>query len=307
MMRDILKEKHMKKSILIIGFIAVLMLVMSPVMAVTGSPLTLIQKDSGWGNIAEGQTGTFTYDCDGFTFNSVNVAASTPYTLISYAEPYPGTGSKVLGTGASDANGDITISGTDGWESNLVANTYTAGEYAGQTGSKVWLVPTVDFNGVQLVAWNQANYLFEDNLISPSCEPSSGATTEVSGTIERTLSISTDTGAVAFNNFVVGDNEKDNIGAITVTSTFVPTWKVTASTSDGAGYMRIGSPYVSGLQLTNKLQEYNYQAAAWQDANGMTFTGTGTQSMSMSFKQNVLITDAPGAYGTVVTYTVSTP
>jgi hypothetical protein len=76
-----------------------------------------------------------------FDFDGKNLQPNTQYSLISYAEPYPGTGCVLLGTGTADANGKVDI---DGVMQPLVYNTYTSGEYAGQTGAKIWLVPSSD-------------------------------------------------------------------------------------------------------------------------------------------------------------------
>jgi hypothetical protein len=252
-------------------------------------------------------SGTFNYGCDGFQFTASGLAVDTEYVLISYKEPYPGTGLNVLGSEKSTGTGTISITGTAGWADNLVINTYgpaAEGDYKDQTGAKVWLVPASDISGGQFTVWNPSTYLFDRNLISPVCSGTGGAATTVSGSISKSLSISTDENAIAFGSFKVGQNRADS-GSIIVTSSFVPTWKVTAATSDNEGYMRIGSPFVTGTKLTEKLQQYNYKASAWQNANDLEYTGTGDYTMQKSFIQNVLVGDIAGVYGTVVTYTVA--
>jgi len=134
----------------------------------------------------------------------------------------------------------------------------------------------------------------------------SSSTLEATGTIVQTLSITAEKN-IAFGNFVVGDNRQDN-GNIVVTSAFVPTWRVTAATSDGYGYMRTGAGApVTGTYLTNQLKEYNYLAPTpdWKNVQGLTFSGSASTSMTETFLQNVLIGDAPGKYSTVVTYTIA--
>jgi hypothetical protein len=133
------------------------------------------------------------------------------------------------------------------------------------------------------------------------------ATVSVSGGITQTLAISTDTTSVGFGQFTVGDNRVDT-GTLTVTSEFIPHWTVTAATSDGYGYMRTGAGApATGTYLTSKLQEYNWIGAtpSWQDVQGLSFTGSASTSMTQTYKQNVIISDAPGNYSTVVTYTIA--
>lgn len=295
--------KHMKLSILLAG-IAIIAMIMAPV---SGATLNLVEKNPTTWEELDGNTGTFDYTCDGFTFTASGLDHSADYELISYAEPYPGVGSNILGSGRTDENGSIVITGSSEWASDLVINTYDAnaeGDYKNTTGAKVWLIKPADFDGAKFSVWNPAEYLFDQNLINPMCSVSEGSSTIVTGSISKTLTISTDTTALDFGAFGVGSNRKD-LGTIKVTSSFVPTWKVTGATSDGQGYMRIGSPFVTGTKLTNPLQQYNYKASAWQNANGLTYTGTGDYNMQMTFVQNVLVSDIPGEYGTTVTYTVS--
>jgi hypothetical protein len=98
-----------------------------------------------------------------FDFDGKNLQPNTQYSLISYAEPYPGTGCVLLGTGTADANGKVDI---DGVMQPLVYNTYTSGEYAGQTGAKIWLVPSSDVTcPAGFSAWNPTTYLFETKLL----------------------------------------------------------------------------------------------------------------------------------------------
>jgi len=137
--------------------------------------------------------------------------------------------------------------------------------------------------------------------------PSTSATLSATGSITQTLSLTNSAQSFDFGAFKEGVNEKDSVGTLTVTSAFIPSWKVTAAMSDGYGYMRTGSGGATGPYLANKLQEYNYNAAtpAWVDAHGLKFTGSSSTTMLESFQQTVLISDAPGSYSTVVTYTIA--
>lgn len=130
----------------------------------------------------------------------------------------------------------------------------------------------------------------------------------VNGSILQVLSIDSSIAELNFGDFTVGDNEEDNIGTLTITSEFIPSWTVTASMSDGYGHLRSGAGApVTGTYLTNKLEQYNYQNSTWLPVQGFSFSGSASTSMSESFRQNVLITDLPGSYSTVITYTVTVP
>jgi spore coat protein U-like protein len=126
---------------------------------------------------------------------------------------------------------------------------------------------------------------------------------QATGTVDQRLSISAEQN-IDFGPFKVGDNRVDN-GNIIVTSEFVPNWKVTAATTDGYGYMRIGGGGVGITALSSKLQQYNYKSSAWEPAHGLTFGGSASTTMQETFLQNVLISDTPGAYSTMITYTIS--
>lgn len=97
-----------------------------------------------------------------FTFRGT-VAPNTQYTLLSYKEPWPGTGSVVIASGTSSATGELYLAGL---LPKLVYNTYISGEYAGQTGAKIWLVLSSDFDTTSkaFTAWQPTQYLFETNL-----------------------------------------------------------------------------------------------------------------------------------------------
>jgi hypothetical protein len=178
--------------------------------------------------------------------------------------------------------------------------------------AKIWLVPTSDLTGNTFNTWNPTTYLFEENLIpvdTTVCAPtiSDNEGINVTGSITQTLSI-TSSADIAFNEFIEGTNTLTNVGTITITSAFVPHWEVVASTSDGEGFMRSGAGApVTGTPLKNELKQYNYLAGSpsWENANGLTFSGSSSKTMPESFSQLITVNDAPGSYSTVVTYTIS--
>jgi len=77
--------------------------------------------------------------------------ATTNYSLITYIDPWPGTGLQTIASGTSLSDGTLTLSGF--------------AMPAGYSG-KIWLVLTNDVSGDHMVGWNPAAYLFEANKVS---------------------------------------------------------------------------------------------------------------------------------------------
>jgi hypothetical protein len=106
-----------------------------------------------------------------FVFNGHRLTPGVNYSLISYAEPWPGTGSIVLGNGTATGQGNVHIRGN---AVQLVCNNYTGyttGDYRAGNGTKIWLVPASDIDAATgtFSAWNPDQYLFEKKLINTRC------------------------------------------------------------------------------------------------------------------------------------------
>jgi hypothetical protein len=145
--------------------------------------LVLIGKDSSdWSYAPENGFGILKYkdaednEIGEFGFKGYGLVAGEDYSLISYAEPWPGTGLVILGSDVADnlhGTGFVQISGSSG---SLVCNDYdvaspdTPQDYTG-TGSKIWLVPTDDLTSGAFNGWNPNSYLFETELINVGCTP----------------------------------------------------------------------------------------------------------------------------------------
>ena len=148
----------------------VLIALLASVGAVSASTVSLVQKDpSTWTQVNPETFGTFTYSYLGssFTFDGYELDPEVEYSLISYAEDWPGADSLLLGTGTTDTNGDVQITGSS---LALVLNTYAhdaPGDYQDVTGAKIWLVPSSDFTEGTGLAWNPTAFLFETALINP--------------------------------------------------------------------------------------------------------------------------------------------
>jgi hypothetical protein len=122
----------------------------------------LVAKDPSTWTPVTGGFGSFMYQADKFNFEGHGLAIKTPYTLINYIDPWGATPQfNILGSGTTDKNGNIQIKGG---AVTLTPYIYTEGEYAGQTGAKIWLVPTKDISGTFL-NWDPTNFLFETSLI----------------------------------------------------------------------------------------------------------------------------------------------
>ncbi len=121
-----------------------------------------------WSSIlGDGMWGILKWAGDGDTFDfsstleAHGLQAGTNYSLIYYADPWPGNNpGALLGTGTSNASGDLTIA--NDLDLGIDLPDPADANYPG--GAKIWLVPSSDwpFPGG---GWNPENYLFETNLI----------------------------------------------------------------------------------------------------------------------------------------------
>lgn len=106
--------------------------------------------------IVDGYQGTLAYKTMNptfdFNFTGTVTQHNTQYTLLYAVDPWPQTGSKVLGTVISGPSGEVNFSGTA-----------TPGSI---TNGKVWLVLSSDWSGTQMSGWHQADYLLETGLIN---------------------------------------------------------------------------------------------------------------------------------------------
>ena len=165
--------------------ISVMVLPMS-VLADSGT-VYLVCKDLAWSRINESTYGTFNYITSGptlnFSFNAVGLGATTKnYSLIYFADPYPGTTScRLLGLGTSLVDGTLVIAGSPDLgmdlptapDSNMLVeyNVFPNSLSAKPHGAKIWLVPASDFSSTVvgtagvLTAWNPTEILFETDLV----------------------------------------------------------------------------------------------------------------------------------------------
>lgn len=131
--------------------------------------LVLENKDPNWNRILnDGIFGVLTWAGNGDTFNFSLVAhklvPSKEYSLIYYADPYPGNFPGYwFGNATANGSGDLVMSGNPDIHMNLPTAPDT-----NTPGAKIWLIPSSAYNtGTKsVIVWPFANdWLFESNLI----------------------------------------------------------------------------------------------------------------------------------------------
>lgn len=150
--------------------------------------LYLYQKDPvSWDIVAGGAWGKMTYDRSGpafnYVFNGQGLEADKEYSLIYYADPWPGDNpGALIASGLSDEGGNIHLAGSTNLGINLPdpedANYNEEGCGDPGTpgdpppfpcgGAKIWLVLSDDYDSEAraMTGWNPTEYLFENNLIN---------------------------------------------------------------------------------------------------------------------------------------------
>ena len=178
----------MKKFLVLVLVVAMMAaLVVTPVMAAGKNGQSgksnvghvyLYEKDADWEIVADGAWGKYNYKLNGAgnstevsgVFNGHGLEVGVDYSLIYYPEvapnPWPADGFAVIviGSGLSNEDGDVHITGTA-----VVGAPDTQpdeGDYIGETGDKIWLVLSTDLTGSVMTGWNPSEYLFESALIN---------------------------------------------------------------------------------------------------------------------------------------------
>lgn len=136
---------------------------------VTSTVLLMENKDTNYNIIkGDGTWGVLTFNASGsvfnYNFNGHGLKPSTSYSLIYYADPWPGNHpGALIGMMTTNANGDVSNSGSPDLGMDLPDP--ADANYPG--GAKIWLVPSSDYDeGTKsLTGWHPDQYLFEYNLI----------------------------------------------------------------------------------------------------------------------------------------------
>ena len=127
---------------------------------VQGGPWIVI-NDQIYADLTWSDGNTFAY-----TLNAQGLQANTAYSLIYYADGWPGNNpGAFIGSGTSLGNGNLALSGSP--ELGMSMPKSPDGNLA--VGAKIWLVLTSDYNSGSLstgpmTAWNPGSYLFEGNV-----------------------------------------------------------------------------------------------------------------------------------------------
>jgi len=128
--------------------------------------LTLVTKDNtDWSETGEAGTLVFKTVNEKFdyTLEVSGLAANTEYDLIYYADPWTGNNpGALIGTVTTDDTGAVSASDSVELGMDLPAT----GDDNLAEGAKIWLVPSTDYDGGEMVAWNPGSYLFERNLVT---------------------------------------------------------------------------------------------------------------------------------------------
>jgi len=137
---------------------------------ITHADLILIKKDpADWTPIWDSY-GVLIYDKASPMFNyefyGVNLQISTAYSLIYYADPWPGNNpGALIATDTTDSSGNLHIP-SGSVELNMHLPHASDANYP--TGAKIWLVPSSDYNSgtKSMQSWNPTDYLYEWELIT---------------------------------------------------------------------------------------------------------------------------------------------
>lgn len=132
--------------------------------------LYLYEKDSEtWEIEPGGAWGKMKYNLSGeefeFVFNGHRLEPNTEYSLIYYADDWPGNNpGALIGSGTSNNGGNIHLMGPV----ELGMDLPDSADDNYPDGAKIWLVLSDDYDAdnQEMIGWNPTEYLFENNLIT---------------------------------------------------------------------------------------------------------------------------------------------
>lgn len=124
--------------------------------------------DAGWDPITgDGIYGTLTFISShptfDYTLNVFGLVPTTSYSLIYYADPWPGNNpGALIRTFTTDDGGDASVSG----DVELGMDLPASGDTNYGTGAKIWVIKTSEYTPNSVNTWPVgAESLFENNLI----------------------------------------------------------------------------------------------------------------------------------------------
>jgi hypothetical protein len=212
--------------------------------------LVLDNKDTTtWARITDGVLGTLSYGSSGATFNysftATGLEATTAYSLIYYANPYPGNNpGALIGTGTSGADGSLIISGAPNLNKNLptppdanmlIDHSVPPDNYATAHGAKIWLVPSACYSGTSIAVYSPTRFLFETDMLNyTDTDLGGGSTLTTTATVTEpvaTIGLTVSPATLAFGSVAIGSCSADI--PITLNNTGNVPIKVTANPSAG--------------------------------------------------------------------------
>jgi len=265
------------------------------------STLTLENKNPDtWQVLPDNEYGTLHYNPSGptfdFSFTGVGLEPSTAYSLIYYANPWPGNNPGAsLGTGTSGTDGALTIIGSPNLnislptppDSNMaVSHEGPPDNYIHPFGAKIWLVPSAcyDTSTKAVSSWEPNRFLFETDLITYTDTDlvTGGTGVPLTTTITEPaaeIGLSVSPPSVTFGSVAIGTCSTNFL--ITLTNTGNVPIKVTASTS--AGYytdcLRINGVVANGW-VSQKIPVGGSLSINTQSCPTIAYNGTVTGSIA---------------------------
>jgi hypothetical protein len=249
------------KRFLILAIMVLVLLVPISVMAVSPvvtpaagytAAVQLEDKDpSTWAiiGLGTGKTATLSYIPSGATFSfkleASGLEVSIPYSLIYYANPYPGNNpGALIVTGTSSAGGLLTITAAPNLNKNLptppdanllIDHSVAPDFYSHAYGAKVWLVPSDCYVGGLISTYSPTRFLFETDMLNytdtdlpvVTTLPTTATITEPTSIIGLTVSPA----SLSFGSVAIGSCSA--VVPITLNNTGNVPIKVTANPSVG--------------------------------------------------------------------------
>lgn len=142
--------------------------------APNGAVLTTLQLNEKdpvtWNVVANSASGTLTFNTASNvftgTFSATGLNNGGNYSLIYYADPYPGNyPGALIATFVADGSGNIPATAVS---NDLSLDLPAPADANYPVGAKIQLVLSSDYDSTnkKLIAWNPSEYLFEMNLVS---------------------------------------------------------------------------------------------------------------------------------------------
>jgi hypothetical protein len=285
-------------------FLSILLVLVISVMAIP----VLVSADSGtlylvcknpdtWTRVNDTTFGTLVYNTSGPTFDFNFTATGLTdgaYSLIYYANPYPGNfPGALIGTGVA-AGGALTITGSDNFDMDLptppdsnmlVAHNVPPDNYAHAYGAKIWLVPSecYDANTKSVIVWSPTRFLFETDLITYTDTNKTGgkgiSLTTVVTEPAAVISFDVDKQSLDFGGVAIGSCSASQI----ITITNIGNVPIAVTVTPSAGF------YTTSLKLGNIESEVLATGGKWV---------TSTIAVDGNYSYSAIVCPLPGLSGT---------